>query len=187
MLALHAILYAYPVLDHHGWEDDILGLAKFPFGAFSMMAIGVLGTCFSQWIREHPDDPATGLRVRVLPAATAALAAAYCMEWLQPSEHHDVPAALALFAVGGAGINILVFYALGAMNLRFPVLSTLGKNLLAMLVLSLFCVQLWIAQVPKEWLIDAPVLRLLVVGIAPMAALFLIAKLFERFNIVIRA
>jgi hypothetical protein len=187
MIAAHALLYAYPVFDHREWQDDILGLPKFPFGAVSMMAIGILGSCFSQWMRSDPQDPGAGLRRRVLPAATAALAAAYCMEWLQPSEHHDVPAALALFAIGGAGMNVLIFYGLGCAGLRLPILSALGKNLLLMFILSLFCVQMWIAQIPKEWMLVAPVFRLIVVGIAPMVMLCLIAKALERYNIVIRA
>jgi hypothetical protein len=120
-----------------------------------------VGSCFGQWHMMDPDEPLIGFRSRIVPACTAALVGAYCMEWLQPSEHHDLPAALQLQAVYMGGFMLTIFFVFGRMGIRFPLLSSFGKNLLLMFTVGGLGVGVYWGVLPKPLLIQYPLLALI--------------------------
>ena len=96
---------------------------------------------YGQWFQMDKDDPLAGFQKRIAPASMFAMIAAYCMEWIQPSEHHDLPIALQLMAVYSGGLMLTIFFAFGKIGVRFPLLSSFGKNLLIMFALGGFVVR----------------------------------------------
>lgn len=186
VLAVHALLYAFPVADHYTWYDDVIPLFPFPFGVVGHCAIAITGTCTAAWLLRDPDDPAVGMRDRVGPATAAIAVAAYCVDWLQPAEHHDANAALILHAMLWGNLGLIGFYGAGLIGLRFPLLTSFGKNLLLMFILCWFLTNLYLTWFPKEFVLQWPVLGLLLAGVAPILILALIANQLERRNILIR-
>lgn len=187
MAALHALLYVFPFFDHYTWFGDVMDMPYFPFGALNLVVMAIAGTCFAQWFVMDPREPLVGVRRRILPVTAGAWVAYYCMEWLQPAEHHDVTTALALLTVAVAGFMLMAFFSMDRMGLRFPVLSALGKNLLLMFALGWFVVNAYLALLPKEFLARSPILAMLLGGLAPIVALSLLAVFLNRKNIIIRA
>ncbi|MCP4642342.1 MAG: hypothetical protein GY851_17990 [bacterium] len=186
IMAVHAVLYAMPWYDHHGWEDNVLELRSFPFGAVNLAAVAIAGTCFADWMRRDPTDPLVGLRQKVVPWTAAAFVACYAIDWVQPAIHHDTTTSLALLAIALSGIMILGFYAAGRAGLRLPLLSSLGKNLLLMFALSAVIAETYLTLFPKEFLVRAPYVAALLVGVAPIAVLGAIATFLDRRNILLK-
>ncbi|MCC6490446.1 MAG: hypothetical protein IT364_23380 [Candidatus Hydrogenedentes bacterium] len=184
---LHAVLYASPWFDHYGYVNDSPWRPMFPFGAVNLAVVAVIATCFAQWVWTHPEGAAAAFRQRIAPTCFYALGAAYCLGWVQPAHHHDVTAALALFAVGISGLMLTMCFGFGQMGIRFPLLTPLGKNLLLTFVLGAIVVDLYIGLYDREFLAQRPFLTLLLVGILPAAILASVAVYFERKNIILRA
>lgn len=187
ILAAHAVLYVFPLFDHHTWTDDVLRLPFFPFGLVSHLAIAILGSCFGQWYYMDPADPKVGMRRRIFPVTVWAGVGTYCFDWIIPAQHHDMPLPLALMAVTISGLMIVGFYSGYSMGLRFPLLSALGKNLLLMFALSWFVADKYLSFLDDDMLRESPFLALALAGLLPIVVLALIAKILERYNIIIRA
>ena len=154
---------------------------------FPARAVAIVGSCFGQWYTMEQDDPVVGFRTRIAPLSTVAIVGAYCMEWLQPSEHHDLPAALQLQAIYVGGYMLTIFFTFGRAGIRFPLLSSFGKNLLLMFVAGGLGVGFYWAILPKPLLVQYPLLALLLVGIAPIAALGTFAVYLDKRGVMVRA
>ncbi len=187
MMIAHALVYEFPISDHFTWYDDVLGLTKFPFGAWGLCTVAVFGSCFGQWFQMDENDPLAGFQKRIAPASMFVMIAAYCMEWMQPSEHHDLPIALQLMAVYSGGLMLTIFFAFGKIGIRFPLLSSFGKNLLIMFALGGFVVSVYWNFLPKDLLEREPLALLLLVGIAPIAVLGCLAVWLDKRGIMVRA
>ena len=187
VLAVHAVLYALPWFDHYGYANDLPATIKFPFGAVNLAAVAVIATCFAQWVWTHPEGFAVAFRQRIAPTSFYALGACYCMNWVQPAHHHDVTAALALFAVGISGLMLTMCFGFGELGIRFPLLTPLGKNLLLTFVLAAVVVDMYIGLYDREFLAQSPFLTLLLVGVLPATILAAVAVFFDRRNIILRA
>jgi hypothetical protein len=187
LILVHALLFEFPILDHRTWYDDVLGLPKFPFGAMGLCAVAIVGSCFGQWQHFDPDDALAGFQRRIAPASTIAMVSAYCMDWLQPAEHHDVTASLQLLAIAFGGFMLMIFFAFGRVGFRFPLLSSFGKNLLLMFAVGGLGVSIYWNLLPKPLLIEYPLLALLLVGIVPIAVLGLVAIFLDKRGVMVRA
>ena len=187
MTALHAVLYAFPIFDHRGWQDDMLRMPAFPFGALGMCSVALAGSCFGQWYATNPDEPLQGFRARIVPASLLASLAAYSMDWMQPAQHHDATAALQLYAIACGGLMLMIFYAFGVVGFRIPLLSTLGKNLLLMFAVGGLGASIYLNLVPRSLLMQSPVLTLLLGAIIPFVGLSLFARFLEKRGIMVRA
>ncbi len=184
MLIVHAFLYASYRFDRYWWYDDIMGLPKFPFGVWNMAAVAVAGSACGQWLKRAP-DPKIGFGERIIPFGTAAIVAAYCMEWLQPSEHHDVTTALALMSIGVSANLLGATYAFNYFGWGIATLRSMGRNLLLLFVVTAIFVDMYAAWV-SDLLPLHPYETLLLLGILPIAAVMALARLLERWNIVVR-
>lgn len=187
LIAFHALLYAFPIFDHRGWYDDVIGLTPFPFGTIGMCAVAIAGTSFGQWLAMDPEKPLAGFQRRIAPVTMAAIIAAYCLDWVQPAQHHDANAALQLQAIGIGGMTLMMFYSFGIAGIRFPLLSSLGKNLLLLFAIGGLFTGAYLDQIPKSFLLQSPYLALLLVGIFPLVVLSLIAIFLDRRGIMVRA
>ena len=185
LILAHAVLFEFPLFDHRGWGDDGLNLPAFPFMALGMCAMAVMGSCFGQWIHENPDGLDDVFRRRITPITLWAIIGAYCMDWLQPAAHHDATAALQLQAMAIGGVNIMIFYSLGRLGIRLPVLSALGRNLLLMFLISGIAVAIYMDLLPKASLIPSPFLTVTLIGIFPMVAMRLLAMLLAKRGIMV--
>lgn len=186
MLALHAMLYASPFFHHYGFLDGPLNLLPFPFGAVGLASIAVIATCFAQWVWTHPDGLKMAFRTRIAPASFYTIAACYCIDWLQPADHHDVTASLALFAVGVSGLMLTMCYGFDELGIRFPLLSSLGKNLLLVFVLASILVDKYLGTLDREFLNASPYWTLLLVGVLPIVFLGAITIVLDRKRILIK-
>ncbi|GMV93762.1 MAG: hypothetical protein AMXMBFR82_35400 [Candidatus Hydrogenedentota bacterium] len=186
MLAAHAVLHASPFFHHYGFLDGPLNLLPFPFGAMGLAAIAVIATCFAQWVWTHPDGFAAAFRTRVATASFYTLGACYCLDWLQPAHHHDVTASLALFAVGISGLMLTMTFGFDSLGIHFPLLSSLGRNLLLVFVLASIVVDKYLGMLDRDFLNASPYWTLLLVGVLPIAFLGVITIFLDRKRILIK-
>jgi hypothetical protein len=182
LLIIHATLYALPFFDHHGPST---GTILFPWNAFNHAAIAIAGTCFAQWYKMDQNDPAIGFKKRILPVATISIVVFYCLDWVQPAEHHDATTSLALLAIAASGFLIAVFYGFEKMNFKVPILSEMGRNLLLLFILS-FIFDQFVQVFPKDFLIDYPWLTMILIGVLPIVIEAGIALLLAKKSIVIK-
>ncbi len=186
VLAVHAVLYASPFFHHYGFIDGPLDLFRFPFGAVGLAGVAIVSTCFAQWVWTHPDGFATAFRSRVAPISFYSLVACYCIDWLQPAEHHDVTASLALFAIGISGLMLTMCFGFEQVGIRFPLLSSLGKNLLLVYVLAFVVVDQYLNALDRDFLNASPYWTLLLVGVLPIVFLGSIAIFLDRKQILLK-
>ncbi|MBX7255876.1 MAG: hypothetical protein K1Y02_05910, partial [Candidatus Hydrogenedentes bacterium] len=186
LFGVHAFLFESYRFDRYPWIDDMLGLTKFPFGAFNLAAIAILGSVFAQWFHKHSGDPGKGMRERILPVATWSFIASYCVEWIQSSEHHDVTTALALLSVGLTGYLVMASYAMGTLGIVVPALRAIGKNLLLVFIVTAEVIDRYLEAVADTAIETHPYAALLVVGVVPVVAITYMARFLEKRNIVVR-
>jgi hypothetical protein len=185
-LIIHAFFYASYAFDRYPWFDDIMKLPKFPFGVWNMAGVAIAGSACGQWLKRDPGDPKAGFRDRIVPMGVMALVAAYCMEWLQPSEHHDVTTALALLSIGLSTQMLATCYAFNEFGWGISILRPLGRNLLLLFVVTAIFVDMYAGWVADNLLPMHPYGTLLLLGIVPVGAIMLLAVLLEKWNIVVR-
>ena len=183
----HALLYAFPILDQRTWFDNVLGLPRFPFGALGLSSMAIAGTCFGQWHKMDPEDPVVGFRKRIVPVSMAAFVAAYCVDWIQPAQHHEANAALQLIALYMGGFMLMIFFAFGQVGFRFPLLTSLGKNLLLIFAIGGLFNSIYLSLIPKSFLAQSPYLALLLGGIVPVALFAWFAVFLDKRGIMVRA
>lgn len=183
----HALLYVYPVFHHHSGTDNIPNLHWFPFGIMGTCAVAIAGTAFGQWYSRDPKEPNIGFRERIAPVAMGVLTAAYCVDWLQPAQHHDATAALQLQSIALGGFTLMIFYAFSVVGFTLPVLVSMGKNLLLLFVVGGILVQIYLAFMPKSLLMRWPELALLLAGFIPVVFVAWLAVLLDKRGIMVRA
>jgi len=186
VLVVHAFLFASHAVDRYPWSDDMLRRPEFPLGALSLMTVAVVGSACAQWLRMDEIDLRVGFKRRIMPVSVLSLSAAYCLEWLQPSQPHDGTMAVALLSIGLAGLLVAVTYAFGEMRFEVPVLRPLGKNLILVFILGSQLVDRYVRVFPKEFLLSYPYVGMLLVGLLPLAVITLVAVTLEKRNILIR-
>ncbi|GMV90467.1 MAG: hypothetical protein AMXMBFR82_02450 [Candidatus Hydrogenedentota bacterium] len=187
LIMLHALIYEFPIFDERGTFDNVLGLPRFPFGALGLASMAIAGTCFGQWHRLDADDPLVGFRKRIVPVSTAAFIAAYCVDWIQPAQHHAANAALQLIALYMGGFMLMIFFAFGQVGFRFPLLTSLGRNLLLIFAVGGLFNSIYLSLIPKTFLMQSPYLALLLGGIVPVALFAWFAVFLDKRGIMVRA
>ena len=183
IMAIHAICYAFPWFDHYEWIDDYAQPASFPFAALNLSALSILGTAFAGWVR---GTTRAGFQHRLLPFTALAFVLYYIMDWLQPAQHHDTTTALALLGAGLSGTLLVATYAMDSNDLRFPLLTPLGRNLLPMFILSMLVVSNTAPWFASEAMNDLPFLRVFGIALLPIGLVGIAALLLDHFNIRIR-
>ncbi|MBN2311116.1 MAG: hypothetical protein JXR94_19220 [Candidatus Hydrogenedentes bacterium] len=183
---VHAVLFALPLFNHYTSDDSVLGLPLFPFISVNHATLAIVGTCFAQWIRDGRDDLDAVFRSRILPAVLLSLIGCYCVDWLQPAEHHDVNLSLVFLSVAFAGLLLSCFYCFGRIGYRIPVLTEYGRNLLLMFILTFFVGDMYARLFSKPFLLAYPVVAMILVGVLPLAVLAGIALFLDKKNIVFR-
>jgi hypothetical protein len=186
IFVFHAFLFASYAVDRYPWLDDLLGRPHFPLGAMNQAGIAVVGTVLAQWMIEKPGEIAAGLRQKVVPASVLAIALAYCMEWVQPSEHHDVTTALALLSVGLSGLLMAVTFTFSEHGIELPMLRPLGKNLLLIFIIASQGLDRYIRAFPATVTHEYPYTTLILIGVFPLAVLMMLAVFLEKRNIIVR-
>ncbi|MFA6241729.1 MAG: hypothetical protein WC655_12425 [Candidatus Hydrogenedentales bacterium] len=187
LMLVHSLLYAFPLFDRHTWADNLLNLPHFPFGLLGLTAVAIAGGCYGQWHVMDPENPIAGFQKRIVPISSAAFVGAYCMDWMQPAQHHDVNASLQLQALYMGGFMLMIFFAFGRVGFRFPLLSSLGKNLLLMFAVGGLGTSIYVSLLPKSLLLESPFLAMTLAGIVPIAVLSYAAVWLDRRGIMVRA
>jgi hypothetical protein len=188
IMVIHAFLYATGLFEYKGITPLPDGSFVFPFNAFNHAAIAIAGTCFSQWFKMDAENPDVGFKKRILPAATIAVIAFYCFDWIQPAEHRDATTSLALLAIGASGFLITVFYSFEKLNFKVPLLSEMGKNMLLLFILAF----IWNVMVGllvdsmRDFLINVPIFTMLIIGILPILIEGTIAYLLAKKDLIIK-
>ena len=186
VLVVHLYLCAFYLVDRYPWLDNMLGRPRFPICTMNLAAVAVIGSGFAQWLERNRDDVRVAFRERIVPASVAAVIACYCVEWIQPSEHHDMTTALALMAVGLSGLMVAASYTFHEFGFKLPFLQPLGKNLLLVFLVASLGLDHYVDLFPDEMLESYPYLTLVLVGILPVAVLTAMTAFLEKRNIVIR-
>lgn len=183
IMIVHAILYATPIFEHKGLGGT--GTLTFPFNSLNHAAIAIAGTCFSQWYKMDSNDPDVGFKKRILPVATIFIIVFYCLDWIQPAEHHDATTSLAFLAIAASGFLIAVFYGFEKMKFKVPVLSEMGKNMLLLFILA-FIFDVAIGLLDRDFLMANPLFTMLFIGVLPIVIEAGIALLLAKWDVKIK-
>ncbi len=186
MMIIHAGLYATGIFDYKGPLPS--GEILFPFNAFNHAAIAIAATCFSQWYKLDPENPKVGFKKRILPAATISIIAFYCLDWVQPAEHHDATTSLALLAIAASGFLIAVFFSFEQLGFKVPVLSEMGRNMLFLFIFAfLFDITIGLfMDSSREFFASNPIITMLLIGVLPILIEAGIAILLAKRNWIIK-
>jgi len=171
----HAVLYEIPI---------IRGSEIVTWNTLNHIGITILATCTYDWwfnFDKRSDTPDAGLKYRVIPSAILCYILCYLINYIQPADHSDSTTALAFMAIGTSQFISFIFYSFQKINVRIPMLSELGRNILLMVL---------IVAVQSEWLELIPVnnalIAMLWVGILPIALCMLIAWILNRYKLYLR-
>lgn len=183
---IYAIVFAMYLVDRDTAMDFMLDRPKFPMMTISLAALAIFGSCFGQWMQEGREDLNTVMKRFVVPISLWCVAASYCLEWAQPSDHHEATPALMLLAAGLSGLLIATQYALYQIGITAPVLHALGRNLLVVFLVAAIGCPLYLSALPEQLVYDDPLFRMILVGMVPPAAITLLALWLDHRKIAVR-
>ncbi len=186
LYGVHAFVLALYLVDRNTMPGNALELPDWPMQTIGLALVSILGSCFGQWIVEGQADLRQVMKVRVVPVACYCLMASYCMEWLEPSDHHVVNITLGLLAAGLTGLLIAVMYALYEIGIELFVLGALGRNLLLVFILCDFFMEYYFSVLPEASLVKYPFMAMVFLGMLPLVVVVFIARYLDTRNIMFR-
>ena len=181
-MLIHSILYAIPSLN--AWES---GDWNFPYAVINHIAIGIIATAYTSWFfTQEGEINKETIRSRVLPVSTAFFIAEYLLDFIQWSDHHDVTTPLAMLALASSGFLIFIFYKMDEEDFHILGLTAFGKNMLSVFILEMIIIELLYLPLIEGVIGLNAFLDMLVLGILPVVLIWIIAKLLEKFDIIIK-
>lgn len=181
-MLLHSILYAIPSINE--WES---GDWEFPYKVINHIAIGIIATAFTSWFftPEGKINKET-IRSRVLPISTAFFMLEFCLDFIQWSDHHEVTTPIALMSIASSGFLIFLFYKMDEENFHILGLTALGKNMLVVFILEMVILELVYIPLIENSIGILRFLDMILLGMVPIVLMWLIAKLLEKFDVIIK-
>ncbi|MHA1673327.1 MAG: hypothetical protein ACTSYI_06845 [Promethearchaeota archaeon] len=181
-MLIHSILYAIPNLN--AWES---GDWYFPYRVINHIAIGIVATAYTSWFfTQEGEINKETIRSRVLPVSTAFFIAEYLLDFIQWSDHHDVTTPLAMLALASSGFLIFIFYKMDEEDFHILGLTAFGKNMLSVFILEMVIIELLYLPIIEGIVGLNAFLDMLILGMVPVVLIWIIAKLLEKFDIIIK-
>ncbi len=173
-----------------------------PFDVLGMIAIAIVASCVWDWMNMDPNDQKVGMKKRVIPLLFISGVLHFVIDFFQTAEHHGINLSLGLLSIAFCSLLVVVFFSLeNFFKFKVPFLTHLGRN-----ALFLFLFQgIFTLTYPEIWgdaltfrtqmatlfggiplthpLVD---LMAVVIFMLPMIIMYLVAWLFDRYNIHIR-
>ncbi len=181
-MLLHSILYAIPGINE--WQS---GDWEFPYKVINHFAIGIIATSYTSWFftPEGKINKDT-IRSRVLPVSTAFFIAEFLLDFIQWSDHHEVTTPLAMMAIATSGFLIFLFYKMDEENFHILGLSAFGKNMLTVFILEMVILELLYLPLIEDVVLLNTFLDMLLLGMVPIVLMWGIAKILDKFDIIIK-
>lgn len=182
VMLVHSILYMFNSL--HLWRA---GDWKFPFLTINHIAIGLVASAYTLWfLTPKGEINEEGIKKNVLPVTIAFMISSYLLDFIQWSDHHTVSTPLAMLAISVAALFLYVFYHFDKDGFHIPGLSTFGKNMLMVFLFSMVINELVYYGLIEGLLGLSGIFDMVLLGIVPILLIWLIAKIFEKFNLIVK-
>lgn len=182
VMLVHSILYMFEGLIE--WDT---GSWSFPFAAINHIAIGVVASAFTLWfLTPKGEINEEGIKKNVLPVIVAFIVSSYLLDFIQWSDHHTVSTPLAMLAIAVAAFFLYTFYHFDKDGFHIPILSTFGKNMLMVFLFSMVINELVYYGLIEGLLGLSGIFDMVLLGIVPILLIWIIAKIFEKFNLIIK-
>jgi hypothetical protein len=173
-----------------------------PLDALGMGAIAIAATCVWDWMNLDPSDQLVGMKKRVIPFFLIAGVLHFAVDFFQPADHHGINVSISLLALAFSTLLVLVFFSLEYFfKFKISFLTHLGRNALFLFLFQgTFTVpygMIWgnalnfrtsMSNLFGVADLTHPLINLmgLLAFIIPIMLTYLIAWLFDKFNIHIR-
>lgn len=171
-------------------RDSWLGQSRLPWGAVNSIAIAIAATAFGQWVFQNTDSIDRTMRTRLFPALIWTFVAFYVTSWLQHAVSFELTTSHALGGICCSLTLLLVMYAFGQLGLRFPVLTSLGRNLFLLFLIggvgTVLYAEWLVTLFERETLAAWPSLRLLLFGVVPYVITIGLGVFLDRKQIYVR-
>jgi predicted acyltransferase len=172
-----ALLAVYQVLLDRFWLATVLGSPHGGIlGAIAWSTMLILATVLADWFH----DPGRGRRFFPLAGALM-LAAGSALALVAPISKNRVSASYVLVSLGASALLFFFFYlANDRWKRQAPLLTTWGKNPLALYLLHQLFLGVFVLPGIAAWYADAPLWLTVLQAAALLGALSLIGVWFER-------
>ncbi len=182
VMLVHSILYMFESL--HTLKD---GDWSFPFLTINHIAIGLIASAFTLWfLTPKGEINEEGIKKNVLPVTIAFMISSYLLDFIQWSDHHTVSTPLAMLAISVAALSLYVFYHFDKDGFHIPGLSTFGKNMLMVFLFSMVINELVYYGLIEGLLGLSGIFDMFLLGIVPILLIWIIAKIFEKLNLIVK-
>ena len=182
VMLIHSILYMFENL--RVWES---GSWRFPFLTINHIAIGLVASAYTLWfLTPKGEINEEGIKKNVLPVTIALIISSYLLDFIQWSDHHFVTTPLAMIAIAVGAFSIYVFYHFDQDGFKIPGLSTFGKNMLMVFLFSMVINELVYFEFVGGYFGINGLFDMFLVGIVPILLIWIIAKIFEKLNWIIK-
>jgi hypothetical protein len=182
VMLVHSILYMF-----EGLLDWRAGNWHFPFAAINHIAIGLIASAFTLWfLTPKGEINEEGIKKNVLPVIIAFLVSSYLLDFIQWADHHTVSTPLAMLAIAVAAFFLYTFYHFDKDGFHVPGLSTFGKNMLMVFLFSMVINELIYFGLIEDLLGLSGIFDMLLLGIVPIVLIWIIAKILEKFNLIVK-
>ena len=182
VMLVHSILYMF-----EGLITLRAGDWKFPFLTINHIAIGFVASAFTLWfLTPKGEINEEGIKKNVLPVIVAFMVSSYLLDFIQWSDHHTVSTPLAMLAIAVGAFFLYTFYHFDKDGFHIPILSTFGKNMLMVFLFSMVINELVYFGLIEGLLGLSGIFDMVLLGIVPILLIWIIAKIFEKLNLIVK-
>jgi len=168
-------------------EGTLANIAWAGLAAGIDIAIGLVASAFTLWfLTPKGEINEEGIKKNVLPVIIAFLVSSYLLDFIQWSDHHTVSTPLAMMAIAVAAFFLYTFYHFDKDGFHIPGLSTFGKNMLMVFLFSMVINELLYFELIEDLLGLSRVFDMFLLGIVPIVLIWIVAKIFEKFNLIVK-
>ena len=173
-----------------------------PFDVLGMGAIAIAASCVWDWMNMDPTDQKVGMRKRVIPLLFISGVLHFIIDFFQTAEHHGINLSIGLLAFAFCCLLVVAFFSLeNYFKFKVPFLTHLGRNALFLFlfqgIFTLTYPEIWgsalefrtqMATLFGGLPLTHPLVDLMavIIFLAPMLVMYLVAWIFDRYNIHIR-
>jgi len=182
VMLVHSILYMFEGI--HNWTA---GYWEFPFQVINHIAIGLIASAYTLWfLTPKGEINKEGIKKNVLPVTIAFVITSYLLDFIQWSDEHKASTPLALLAIAVCAFSLYAFYRFDQDEFHIPGLSTFGKNMLMVFAFSMILNELVYFPLIESYLGIHGFFDMVLLGIMPIFLMWIIVKIFEKFNLIVK-
>ncbi len=187
ILIIHFIMYAIPGLNTWSFGKDFY-ILQIPWRLINLCAISFIASAITGYFFNNDGGvklEGDVFKKKIIPISLIMFISNFLLDFLQWANNIHCTTSFACLAIAIACLGIFIFYQFEQIQLTIPFLTSFGKNMWVMFIISPI-IEWILIDLVRDLVISSSILALIIIGILPIVILGSIAKLLEKKNILLK-